>query len=275
MMKKLVSPFGAQGWYPDSLKHLQATIQNSLTDGIDPHVRAAICPHAGYRWCSETLGRTMSRVGDVYDNVLLLGPSHRVGLHNQAIVCDYTGVETPLGVCEISGMTSDLFINNNRVHDNEHSTLMHVPYIQYCCPSATVTPVIIGSMDEDYLTELARTLSQEITDKTLIMISSDFTHYGEKFKYTPFDRADNLRQEIYNFDHKVIEMIVDIETDLFKLFVRKKTSTICGKHAIAVMLQMIRDMNFTAELCDYSMSGDMVHDHTNSVSYAGIIFKSQ
>lgn len=267
MTSKLQSPFGDQGWFSNRTELLFEQIKNTITNKEPTKTRAVIAPHAGYRWCGDVLGSVMRHVDDSYTRVVIIGPSHRVRFNNTFVGCDYDCVATPLGDCEVERVSNDCIIIDNKIHYNEHSIQLHVPYVQYCCPSAAIIPLIVSEIDRDRLQTLVDCVRSLIDDQTLIMISSDFTHYGSRFNYTPYDY--NIKSSIENYDKRVIEHIVNNDVDSYEKDTDNK-NTICGRTAIRLLLHMLKNEKTTGRLCKYNMSGNMTNDYTNTVSYAGI-----
>ena len=64
---------------------------------------------------------------------------------------------------------------------NEHSIWMMMPFIHHYHPNATISPFIIGNLTREPLREFANDFAHHMSDTTLIVISSDFTHYGDSF----------------------------------------------------------------------------------------------
>ena len=263
----LQSPFGDQGWFENQHELLLEQIDKSINTRQSLHTRAVIAPHAGYRWCGDVFGSVMSHVHDNYDRVIIIGPSHRVRFNNMFVGCDFDCVSTPLGDCEVMKITSDVVTFNNNIHYNEHSIQMHVPYVQRCCPQASIVPLLVSNYDTAHLHKLAECIKNLVDDETLIMISSDFTHHGDKFNYKPYHV--DVEDSIERFDRQVIEHIIN--NDITSLEdVAANENTICGINAIRLLMHVFDDCAFDAELCKYNMSGNLTNDYTNTVSYAGI-----
>ena len=74
-------------------------------------------------------------------------------------------------------------------------------------------------------------------DRTALVVSSDFTHYGPNFGYVPFrtNVAENLRQ----LDGGAMEKILAGDPDGFAAYCEDTGATICGQDAIGVLLRML------------------------------------
>ena len=109
---------------------------------------------------------------------------------------------------------------------------------------------------------------------TLIVVSSDFTHYGRYFGYLPFPLNKDTRQKIEELDGGAIDRIVDVDFVGYQQYLAKTRATICGKVPIGLLLKILpRDVK--GKLVYYYMSGDSTGDYGISVSYASIVFYDQ
>jgi MEMO1 family protein len=71
---------------------------------------------------------------------------------------------------------------------------MHFPWIAktFGVENVKLIPIIIGDMDDNLSKSLAKLLSKYMEDEeSLFVISSDFCHWGKRFKYTYFDKSKN------------------------------------------------------------------------------------
>jgi AmmeMemoRadiSam system protein B len=104
---------------------------------------------------------------------------------------------------------------------------------------------------------------------TCFVISSDFTHYGARFGYTPF--TTRVPERIRELDLGAVAAIEAGDATGFSRYVDATGATICGARAIDVLLlsPVGRD---GAKLVAYDTSGRMTGRWDHSVSYAGIVF---
>ena len=96
--------------------------------------------------------------------------------------------------------------------------------------------------------------------KTMIVGSSDFTHYEEN-----------------NFAHKqdsaLIEPILNLDLDEFYRVLQEKQISACGYGAIASTMMACKDLGAKkGRLLKYATSGDVTGDKSSVVGYASIVF---
>ena len=269
------------GWYPQDKGSLVGLIKDSLSSKNIPNVRSIIVPHAGYRFCSRTLGKVFGNIncGDFYDKAIVIGPSHTKRLDSFATVPSFNCYQTPLGECNndydtISNLSgSDCFEVDDSVHLQDHSIQSLIPYIQYCLPNSTIVPIIIGSHPLDMIEKISNEIKLNITQKTLLIISSDFTHYGERFNYTPFGMLnEECLKKIKSFDMQAINYVLDLDLNKYLNFISNHKNTICGRQAILIMLKILQGSGLSSSLCDYSNSCEVIKSSKNCVSYSGLCY---
>lgn len=67
-------------------------------------------------------------------------------------------------------------------------------------------PVVIGALSTEKEALYGQIFSKYLADpKNLFIISSDFCHWGQRFRYTFYERSwGEIHQSIKTLDHKVI-----------------------------------------------------------------------
>jgi AmmeMemoRadiSam system protein A len=107
-------------------------------------------------------------------------------------------------------------------------------------------------------------------DSTIVVASSDFTHYGAGFGYAPFRK--DIPENLAKLDGGAVDRIEAIDPEGFESYVSKTGATICGRKPIALLLAMAREKGYTAKKLAYTTSGEMTGDYSTSVSYVSIAF---
>jgi AmmeMemoRadiSam system protein A len=107
---------------------------------------------------------------------------------------------------------------------------------------------------------------------TLIVASSDFTHYGPQYQYVPF--KENIPEGLKKLDMGAFEYIAKLDARGFLGYTDSTGATICGRVPIAVLLETLgRDAK--AEIVRYTTSGEIMGDYSNSVSYLAAAFRGK
>jgi len=266
-------------WYTADPVLLSSQIAGFLDDVEDEPLEdlcALILPHAGYRWSGPTAAWGVKQIaGRSFRRVVVIGPTHHVGMENVASVPDATHYVTPLGEVPLDVdflaalRTHAYFQNIPAAHENEHSVQIEVPLLQKALGEFQLVPIVVGSLDRNVARAMANVLAGMIDAETFVIVSSDFTHYGSNFSYLPFraEVADNLKK----LDMEAFAALEDRAGDAFPKFLARTRNTICGRHAIQILLDMLAP-DAKTHLLKYDSSGRISGDFTNSVSYFSIAF---
>ena len=112
--------------------------------------------------------------------------------------------------------------------------------------------------------------------ETLWVISSDFTHYGENFRYAPFGESVTP-EELNRLDREAAERIAARDLDGFRRFLGRTGATICGANPIALYLALLDRVDpmrrISGEIVAMADSGEVTGDYSHVVDYAGILFR--
>nr|CAD7394130.1 unnamed protein product [Timema cristinae] len=255
-------------WYSDSAKELNKQLGTWLNNADLSHgpARAIIAPR----------------------RVFILGPSHHVRLGGCALS---TAVKyhTPLYDLRIDTQVySDLEASNLfewmniSVDEDEHSIEMHLPYIAKIMEdykdSFTIVPVLVGSLSAEKEAVYGRVFSRYLADpQNLFVISSDFCHWGHRFRYTFYERSwGEIHQSVQTLDRMGMDAIESLDPAAFTDYLKKYGNTICGRHPIGVLLQTIHSLKMSGtnghrmvlKFLKYAQSSQCCGMNDSSVSYA-------
>ncbi len=160
-----------------------------------PGPRAIIGPHAGYVYSGPIAGAAYAAIAQLrgkIDRVILLGPAHTVAMTGMAVP-SHGGFATPLGVVPVdSEMVAKAaalpFVRvNDQAHQYEHGLEVHLPFLQETLGFFALLPVVTGDCAADDVATLLATLWCD--DQTLVVVSSDLSHYHAYDEAKAMDRA--------------------------------------------------------------------------------------
>lgn len=288
-------PMYAGSWYEadgdklaeqleDLLKSVASIVDNQsarfLTANNPPiaqPILAIVVPHAGYFFSGRVAAHAYKAVqGQEIRRVFLLGPSHHVGFHGAALPCAVTFV-TPVGDLDVDKDVINelqeypLFAKLPEVHRIEHSLEMQLPFIRQALGEVKIVPIVVGVVsDETQIRLLAEILKGCITTNDLVVVSSDFTHYGPRYDYLPF--GDNIKDNVTRLDSKAFELLSHKDLDGFLHFQQTTGDTICGFYPLSILAALLPEES-KGTLLQYSTSQDSsLEDKDNSVSYLAMAF---
>ena len=243
-----------------------------------PHLKGLVCPHAGYQYSGQTAAIAYKTLmGRDVQTVVILGPSHYAAFQG-ASVPNADAYQTPLGIVPISDKAQQLIKTSPFVLEPkclvqrpawwrqspkpapqagedtpetwEHSVEVQVPFLQKALKNFKILPVVFGDADP---AQVAKVLAGMIDDKTIVVASSDLSHY-------------HTYEDAKELDNRCVKAICDMDIDAMK------TQEACGKLPILTLLHLARQKGWKAQLLDYRNSGDVTGEKDRVVGYTAVAF---
>jgi AmmeMemoRadiSam system protein B/AmmeMemoRadiSam system protein A len=270
----------AGAWYPADPAALKAQVDGFLAaargGAAAGTLRALIVPHAGYAYSGPTAGEGYALVkGRTYRRVLILAPSHYSGFRGLSVDA-VDAYRTPLGDVPLdleaikTLRASPLVRADADARAREHSIEIQLPLLQRAlAPGWRLVPVLVGQLggaDDRAAADLLRPLAD---DGTLVVVSSDFTHYGPRFDYQPFRLDARTPERLKELDEGAIARILDKDAAGFLAYQGQTGITVCGYRPIDILLRLLGPGARVARVA-YTTSGALTGDYENSVSYAAL-----
>jgi len=274
-------------WYPSNKVELKQHVDLLLSsaekkiqkrEGEPP--AALIVPHAGYVYSGATAAAGYAHlVGKKWKRAVILGPAHRAYFRG-ASIADVSAYDTPLGsvfldrkACD-NLLKSTLMMSHPSAHVQEHNIECQLPFLQVIQPDIRIVPILVGEMTADDMSDMAHLIESLLDHQTILVVSSDFTHFGPNFRFVPFktDVKQNLKKWAMSAGHR----IVALDFDGFMAHLRDTRDTICGRNAIGIAIKTLQRLakrkKIKGYIEDFTTSGEITNDWTNSVSYLSILF---
>lgn len=257
-------PAVAGMFYPGKSADLAAEVVRMLDDARQRVPEAArapkaiVVPHAGYVYSGPIAASVYAQLADAATSirrVVLLGPTHRVGVHGLAVPA-VTHFATPLGAIPIDGSAIDAIADLPQVvvadapHEQEHSLEVQLPFLQALLKEFRLVPLAVGRASAEAVAEVLERLWGG--DETLIVISSDLSHY------LPYAAAREI-------DGATAERVLSCDPTL-------SHDEACGATPLNGLLLAARRHGLQARLIDLRNSGDTAGDRMRVVGYGGFAF---
>ena len=254
-------PAVAGSFYPSDPAQLRAMLRDFLEDARtdQPAPKAMIVPHAGYIYSGPIAASGYARLlnsSGVYTRVVLLGPAHRVAFSGLAAT-GATAFATPLGEVPIdqAAIRRLADLPQVRLLDEaqrlEHSLEVHLPFLQVALGDFSLVPLVVGDATAEEVCEVLEV--EAPVPATLIVISSDLSHYHDYATATRMDKETS--RHIETLDYTGIGY-----------------GQACGRNPISGMLLYARRHAMTAETIDLRNSGDTAGPHDQVVGYGTYVF---
>lgn len=253
-------PAVAGTFYPANPQELHQILDQFLCDAeIGNKVpKAIIVPHAGYIYSGPVAATAYARLIKAHDlitRVVIIGPSHRVGFKGLAVSSAET-FSTPLGTVavDLKAVKSILklpFVEYNEpAHAHEHSLEVHLPFLQETLDSFTIIPIVAGEASPAQVSQVLDALWGG--DETLIVISSDLSHYHDYATCQKLDKETSIIIENLQYERLAFD-------------------SACGKVPVSGLLKLAKEKSLSIKTIDLRNSGDTAGDKSRVVGYGAYV----
>lgn len=256
-------PAVAGRFYPADPDTLRATVDALLAEAPEPPPdapvpRAVIVPHAGYVYSGSTAALAYARIArgrGTIRRVVVVGPTHRVPVRGVAL----PGADvfrTPLGEVTVPHAWAQERLSDvpaacvePETHRLEHSVEVQLPFLQRVLDDVDVVPLLAGDALGE---EVADVLEALWDDGTLVVISSDLSHYRS------YDDARRV-------DAGTIAQIAALDAPVDHV-------QACGATPVNGLLVAARRRGLRPTLLGACSSGDTAGDRSRVVGYCAFAF---
>lgn len=261
VIKAVREPVVAGTWYPGTSEELNRTVSGYLRDAENKHlgsVRALIVPHAGYVYSGQVAAEGYAQLVEDYKTVFIIGSNHNSKApYFKLSVPNVTHYKTPFGDVKVSGITKKLltdpfFSSVPEAHDS-HVVEIQLPFLQTILSDFEIVPIITGAVNAEDISHLAELIREYSDETTLLVVSSDLSHYH------PYEEAVSLDQAcISSIESQDIPASAGCEA--------------CGLPAILMLLEISANEGWGSQLIEYKNSGDVSGSTDSVVGYSSIAF---
>ncbi|MGE5806900.1 MAG: AmmeMemoRadiSam system protein B [Ignavibacteria bacterium] len=264
--KKIRKPAVAGMFYPSNPEKLKREIDLLLE--VSPaeikinDLLGIISPHAGYIYSGRTAAYGFNLLKDkVFKTVIIISPSHREYFPGVSVY-DGSGFETPLGIAEVDEAVSERLTDKSKVifrgsagQENEHAVEVQIPFLQVMLHNFRIVPVVMGDQGKMFVDDLAEKLSRVADENTLIVASSDLSHYYTESTAEIMDSVVENRVRAFE--------IAELEEDF-----NSGRCEACGAGPILALLKCARLKNKRkAYILHRNNSGETSGDYMKVVGY--------
>lgn len=256
MVPTVRPPAVAGSFYPAGSRQLDAGVRRYLVEGqpinLEFAVRILIVPHAGYVY-SGPVAASGYRLFDAMTDlrrIVMLGPSHYEWFPGLALP-GVDAMATPLGDVMIdldaaAEIAADpIVIESPVAHRKEHSLEVQLPFLQIVAPEVPVVPLLTGDVEAADVADVVEPL---VDDETLLLVSSDLSHYHSAAVARGLDAAtaasiERLKPEELNRE------------------------SACGRTGVQAALHIARRRGWTVQTLDLRNSSDTAGPADRVVGY--------
>ncbi|MCC7155096.1 MAG: AmmeMemoRadiSam system protein B [Bryobacterales bacterium] len=277
----------AGSWYPGdpaALRDLLASVRERSEKRTGRFVRPGalgfIVPHAAPMYSGTVAASVYRHIrASGAARIIVLGFSHRRALPGIAVPA-IEAYQTPLGEVRVDRETATRLsaihpfhaVNESAVSD--HSVEIQVPFLQVYAPETSIVPLYVGRLSVEERTTAAEALRNQLDGRTVLVASSDLTHYGHAFGYEPFDAARAENGGLRTLDLGALAASGSLSPPVLSDYIARTATTVCGAGPIELLLEVMRRVpeEVFMEMFDYETSGAITGNYQHSVSYGAVGF---
>jgi len=261
-MLTILPPSVAGLFYSADREELRAEL-TTLLGAESPHAqapKALIAPHAGYVYSGPVAASAYAQLGAAATRirrVILLAPAHRLPFHGVA-TSSSGSFRTPLGDIKVDQQARELALKLPQVStidqafSGEHAVEVQLPFLQAMLQDFSLVPFVVGDATGAEVAELLELLWGG--DETLIVVSSDLSHY---LSYEAAQRRDQQTT-------RAIEALAAERIDY---------EDACGRIPVQGLLLAAKRHGLGVETVDLRNSGDTAGPKDRVVGYGAYVLR--
>ncbi len=258
------------------------------SESLPEKIVAGIVPHAGWVFSGSLAAMVFSAIKKQHDEIhtfVIFGAAHGYFGRLPAVYEAGSWI-TPLGEVAIDEeLAADVLdgaeaVSDSSAHSSEHSIEVQIPFIQYLFANARILPILVPPTGN--AVGLGMVVGDVIAandQKRIVCIgSTDLTHYGPRYGFTPMGRGPDALQWASDVnDKEFVDLALKIEPERM-LESAAKNLNACGAGAAAAAVAVAKKLGRANGLLlahtnsNEVMLRKMGTTSTDSVGYAAIVF---
>jgi len=286
-------PIVAGQFYPGRHNSCVAEINECLrqerpADLLPETIAAGIVPHAGWTFSGSLAALVFSAIKQRHDKVdtfIIFGAAH--GYYGSSpAVYDKGSWLTPLGEVTVDEnladavLKSDAAVSDTSAHEYEHSIEVQVPFIQHLFADAKILPILTPPNEQAILLgEAVGDIIKRDKQKKIVCIgSTDLTHYGPRYGFTPMGTNEKALQWASEVnDKEFIDLALKLDATGLLASAAENLNA-CGPGAAAAAVSAAKKLGKTKGLLlahtnsNEVMIKKMGSSSAEAVGYAAIVF---
>ncbi|MFC1863036.1 AmmeMemoRadiSam system protein B [Thermodesulfobacteriota bacterium] len=275
----------AGSWYPDDETECRKTIEEFSRD-VSPcsdtpkGYLGGIVPHAGWVFSGRVAFNVIKclKNGIKPDTIVIFGRHLHPGGANY-LMKDGSW-STPLGELKIDQDLGERLSSEFRFrietassYEQDNTIEVQLPFIKFLFPDVKILPLgLPPSMSSPSIGKRTAEIALEMGRKILVLGSTDLTHYGYNYGFTPKGVGKAAVEWVKNEnDRKIVDLMLDMNTEGIIEESLINYNACCGG-AVASAIACLKVLGANqGEKIIYTTSYDVRPD-SSFVGYVGIVF---
>ncbi len=279
------TPDFAGSWYPGTASECRRLIQEfsaaKLSTPSAAPALGGIVPHAGWFYSGKIAANVIEHISTTSkpETVVIAGRHLHVG--SARYIMKEGFCTTPLGDLEVDAELAEALMSEFSFsvetatdYEQDNTIELQLPFIKYFLTDAKILP--IGVPPSPTAVEVGKTVaasSKRLGRKIAILGSTDLTHYGANYGFTPKGTGEGAVDWVkHENDHRIVDLMVNMDP-VGVLEEANRNHNACCSGAAAAAIAASKELGARGGVkLVYSTSYDTRPD-SSFVGYTGIVFE--
>ena len=275
----------AGSWYPSKESECRKLIEEFSRSDLpcpSPQRRrvGGIVPHAGWIYSGRIACHVIKCLRDEIepDTIIIFGKHLHPG--SKSYIVKEGLWATPLGDIEIDQELGDrlasefsFIVETPSDYEPDNTIEVQLPFVRYFFPGARILPIgVPPSLTSLRIGERSVEISEGLGRKSIVLGSTDLTHYGYNYGYAPKGEGKQAVDWVKNEnDRKVVALMEEMDAEGV-IQESLKNRNACCSGAVASAIAAARKLGAAkGEKLIYSTSYD-IRPNSSFVGYVGLVF---
>ena len=275
----------AGSWYPGSESDCRVNIEE-FSDASIPcpddkeSVIGGIVPHAGWYFSGQIACNVIKclNIKEGPDTCMIFGRHMHTGSDN--IIMKEGQWATPIGALEIdTGIAERLTdefgftVETDSRYEQDNTIELQLPFIKYFFPQVKIVPISLPPKEASLkIAKRAAEISTNMDRRTIVLGSTDLTHYGYNYGFTPKGVGEDAVEWVKNVnDKRVVDLMLEMDaTSVIQESLKNHNACCPGAAGAVIEAAKILGAKKGKKII-YSTSYD-IRPNSSFVGYVGIVF---
>jgi AmmeMemoRadiSam system protein B len=276
----------AGSWYPGSEHECRRAIETLSGSAVpcggkEDVLVGGIVPHAGWLYSGRIACNVIKCLSgrEGADTCLIFGRHLHPGARN--FIMKAGGWATPLGALDIDGDVAEKLaaefpfqVETAARYEEDNTIELQLPFIRFFFPGIRIVPIGLPPSPASLkIAQRAAEISEGMGRKTIVIGSTDLTHYGHNYAFAPKGTGPEAVEWVKKEnDKRIVDLMARMDAEGVISDAAGNHNACCaGAAASAIVAAKVLGAR-SAETLVYSTSYDVRPD-SSFVGYVGIVFK--
>ena len=275
----------AGSWYPGKESECRRAIEDFSKACVPcpssgKQIVGGIVPHAGWYYSGQIAFNVIKcmKNDSVPDTIVIFGRHLYPGADN--FIMKEGSWATPLGELEIDNDLAEKLVKEFKFkvetdskYEQDNTIELQLPFIKYLFPDVKVVPIgVPPSVASIKIGERIAEIAEDMNREILVIGSTDLTHYGYNYGYTPKGVGQEAVDWVKNEnDKKMVDLMLNLDTEGV-IHESMVNSNACCSGAIATAIATMKRIGARkGQKLIYRTSYD-IRPNDSFVGYVGIVY---